>query len=124
MKHGLNFPQLFSNTETPMKDVTTQGESNALANPIPSLTPLATSSDLPCSKVINIDDLTPIKPEDMPSSNLFFNKKRKAIIRRESRQKEGVTTKNHKMVYDGQGQSDPEFAKEVADSLRAFATTN
>jgi hypothetical protein len=76
------------------------------------------------SEVINIDDLTPIEPEDMPSSNLFFNKKRKAIIRRESRQKEGVTTKNHKMIYDGQGQSDPEFAKEVADSLGAFATAN
>jgi hypothetical protein len=28
------------------------------------------------------------------------------------------------MIYDGQGQSDPEFAKEVADSLGAFATAN
>jgi hypothetical protein len=61
MKHGHTFPQLFSNTETPVKDVTIQGESTALAIPIPSLTPLATSSDLPSSKVINIDDLTPIE---------------------------------------------------------------
>jgi hypothetical protein len=80
MKHGLNFPQLFSNTETPMKDVTTQGESTALANPIPSLTPLATSSDLLGSKVINVDDLKPIEIEEMPSSYFFFNKKRKDII--------------------------------------------
>jgi hypothetical protein len=28
------------------------------------------------------------------------------------------------MIYDGQGQSDPEFAKEVADSLGDFATAN
>jgi hypothetical protein len=28
------------------------------------------------------------------------------------------------MIYDGQGQSDPEFTKEVADSLGAFATAN
>jgi hypothetical protein len=124
MKHGHAFPQLFSNTETPVKDVTIQGESTALAIPIPSLTPLATSSDLPGSEVINIDDMTPIEPEEMPSSDFFFNKKRKAIIRREVQQKGGVVTKRKRMVYDGQGQSDPEFAKQVADSLGAFATTN
>ena len=28
------------------------------------------------------------------------------------------------MIYDGQGQSDPEFAKEVVDSLGAFAIAN
>jgi hypothetical protein len=28
------------------------------------------------------------------------------------------------MIYDGHGQSDPEFKKEVADSLGAFATAN
>jgi hypothetical protein len=27
-------------------------------------------------------------------------------------------------MYDGKGQNDPEFTKEVADSLGAFATTN
>jgi hypothetical protein len=32
--------------------------------------------------------------------------------------------KKHKMIYDGQGQNDPEFEKEVADSLGSFATTN
>jgi hypothetical protein len=80
MKHGHMFPQLFSNTETHMKDVTIQEKFTALAIPIASLTPLATSSDLPGSEFINIDDLTPIKLEEMPSSYFFFNKKRKAII--------------------------------------------
>jgi hypothetical protein len=60
----------------------------------------------------------------MPSSDFIFNKKRKAIIRRKSREKEGGTTKTHKIIYDGQGQSDPEFTKEVADSLGAFETPN
>jgi hypothetical protein len=124
MKHGHSFPQLLTNTKTPVKYITNQGESTALSIPIPSLTPLATSSDLPCSEVINIDDLTPIEPEEMPSSYFFFNKKRKAIIRRESQQKGGVITKKQRMVYDGHGQSDPEFAKQVADSLGEFATTN
>jgi hypothetical protein len=40
MKHGHNFPLLLSNIETPMKDVTNQGEYVALTLPIPSLTPL------------------------------------------------------------------------------------
>jgi hypothetical protein len=80
MKHGHTFPQLFSNTKTPMKYVTIQGDqSTALAIPIPSLTPLETSYDLSGSEVINEDDLTPIV-EEMPSSDFFFNKKRKAII--------------------------------------------
>jgi len=82
MKHGHNFPLLLSNIETLVKDVTNQGESVALISPIPYLTPLETSYDFLCSEVINIDGVTPIEPEDMPSSNLFFNKKRKAIIRR------------------------------------------
>jgi hypothetical protein len=112
------------NIETPVKDFTNKGESTALAIPIPSLTPLATSYHLPSLEVINIVDLTPIKPRDMPSSNLFFNKKRKTIIQKESQKKGGVITKKQIMVYDGQEQSDPEFAKQVADSLGAFVTTN
>jgi hypothetical protein len=35
-----------SNTETPLKDVTTQGESTALASPIPYLTPLASRFEI------------------------------------------------------------------------------
>jgi hypothetical protein len=60
----------------------------------------------------------------MPPSSFFFNKKRKAIVKKESQQKDGVVTKRQKIVYDGKGQNDPEFAKEVADSLGAFATAN
>jgi hypothetical protein len=104
------FPFSSPNTETPLKYATNLEGSNVVSSPIPSLTALATSSELPGSKLINIDDLTPIQLEDMPPSNFFFNKKRKAIIRRESPQKEGVSTKNHKVIYDGEGQNDPEFS--------------
>jgi hypothetical protein len=124
MKKGHDFPLSFPNTETLVKDTTNQGGSTVLISPIPYLTPLATSFDLPCSMVINIDEMTPIELENIPSSYLFFNKKRKSIIRMEYRQKEGRITKKHKMIYDGQGQSDPEFTKEVADSLGSFATAN
>jgi hypothetical protein len=123
MKNGHTFPHLTSNTETPIKDVTTQGESTTLAISIPYLTSLATSYGITDSEVVNVDDLTLIGPEEMPSSYFFFNKKRKDIVRREVQQK-GVITKRKKMVYDGQGQSDAKFTKQLADSLGAFATTN
>jgi hypothetical protein len=67
MKHGHNCPLLLSNNENPMKYVTNQGEYDTITLPMPSLTPLEISFYLPCSEVINIDDLTPIEPEDMLS---------------------------------------------------------
>jgi hypothetical protein len=80
MKHGHIFPQMTSNTENPINDVTAQGESTALASPIPSLTPLATSFGIRGSEVVNVEYFTPIEPEEMPSSDFFFNKKRKVIV--------------------------------------------
>jgi hypothetical protein len=60
--------------------VTTQGESTTLAIPIPSLTPLATSSEIPGLERVNVDYLTPIELEEMTSLDFFFTKKRKAIV--------------------------------------------
>jgi hypothetical protein len=122
--HQHIFPQMTSNIENPIKDVTTQGESTSLTIPIPALIHFATSSGILDSEVVNVDDLTPIELGEMPSSHFPFSKKRKAIVRREFQQKGGVITKRQRMVYDGQGQSDPEFAKHVVDSLGAFTTTN
>jgi hypothetical protein len=71
-----------------------------------------------------VNDLTPISPEEMPPSDLFFSRKWKAIVKRESHQKDGVITKRQRMLYDGNDQDDPEFVKEVAGSLGAFSTAN
>jgi hypothetical protein len=60
----------------------------------------------------------------MPPLDFFFSKKRKAIVKRESHQKDGVITKRQRMLYDGNDRDDTEFAKEVAGSLGAFSTTN
>jgi hypothetical protein len=45
-------------------------------------------------------------------------------VKRESHQKDGVITKRQRLVYDGNDQDGPEFAKEVAGSLGAFSTAN
>jgi DNA anti-recombination protein RmuC len=60
----------------------------------------------------------------MPPSDFFFSKKWRAIVKRESHQKDGVITKRQRMLYDGNDRDDSEFAKEVAGSLGAFATAN
>jgi hypothetical protein len=124
MKQGHAFPFSPSTTTFVVPSVTSPEKSTALTSTILSLTPITTSFETPSSEAIHIDELTPILPEEMPPSSFFFNKKRRAIIRRESQQKEGVVTKRNIIVYDGQGQNDPEFSKEVADSLGAFATAN
>ena len=60
----------------------------------------------------------------MHPSSFIFNKKRKAIVQKESQQKDGLVTERKKIVYDGKGQDDPEFSKEVEDSLGAFVIAN
>jgi hypothetical protein len=60
-----------------------------------------TSFGTPSSEIVHVDDITPIFPEEMPPSSFFFNKKHKAIVNKESRQKDGVVTIRYKIVYDG-----------------------
>jgi len=45
-------------------------------------------------------------------------------VQREIQKKGGIITKKKRIIFDGQGQIDLEFAKHVANSLGAFATTN
>jgi hypothetical protein len=60
----------------------------------------------------------------MPASNFFFSTKRRAIVRRELYQKEGIVAKRQRMIFDGQGLEESELTKEMVGSLGAFATTN
>jgi len=45
-------------------------------------------------------------------------------VKIESHHKDGVITKRKIFVYDGKYQDGPEFEKEVAGSLGAFATAS
>jgi intein-encoded DNA endonuclease-like protein len=60
----------------------------------------------------------------MPPSDFFFSKKWRAIVKRETQQKDGVVTKRKRMLYDGNNRYDSEFVKEFVGSLGAFATGN
>jgi hypothetical protein len=113
-----------SSPSTPNKPATNtveQQPSTEIGSPIMSLTPLQSSQGNPNVKVIFIEDLTLISVEEMPPSDFFFSKKRRAIVKRETHQKYGATVKRKRMLYDGQGLDDTEFAREMAGSLGAFA---
>jgi hypothetical protein len=118
------FPHSTPTTPASTLNTTGQGTSTKISYHITSLTPLQTSFINPSSELSFIGDLTPILPEEMPPSDLFFSKKRRAIVKRESHQKDGVITKRQGMVYDGKDHDGLEFAKEVASSLGASAIAN
>ena len=112
---------------TPDKsDTDTVGKqpSTKIGSPIKSVTPLQSSWGNPNAEVVFIEDLTPISAEEMPPSNFFFNKKRRAIVKRETHQKEGAIVKRHRVLCDGQALEEANFTMEVASSLGAFSTAN
>jgi hypothetical protein len=59
------------------------GETNSteIGSPITSLTPLQSTFGLPQMGDIYVGDLTPISIDEIPPSDYFFSKKRKAIVR-------------------------------------------
>jgi hypothetical protein len=90
---------------TPSKPTTeTAGKqpSTEIGNPIQSVTPLQFSRGNTSAKVVFIKDLIPISAKEMPPSELFFSKKRRAVVRRETHQRDGVIIKKHMVLLDGQ----------------------
>jgi hypothetical protein len=124
----MNLGQIVSHSTlaNPTGNLNTIGQqhSTEIFSPITSLTPLQTSFINPNSRLTFVGDITPISPKEIPPSDLFFSKKRKDIMKRESHQKDGVITKMQRLVYAGNDHDGPEFAKEFAGSLGAFSTAN
>jgi hypothetical protein len=82
-----------STKTTPATNIAEQQQSTEIGTPITSLTTLQSSFRNPSSKIILVSDITPISLEEMPPSYFFFSKKWRAIVKRESHQKDGVLTK-------------------------------
>jgi hypothetical protein len=105
-------------------NTTRQQHSTKVASYIASLTPLQTSFRNPNFEITFMGDLTPIFLKEMPPSDFFFSKKRKAIVKIEYHQKDGVVNKRQRLVYEENDEDGPQFAKEVAGSLSDFSTVN
>jgi hypothetical protein len=104
---------------------TTEGtQLTELGSPIASLTPLQSTFGTPHLEIIYVSDLTPISREEIPSSDYFFSKKRKVVVKKEMHLKEGTMVKKHRVLIDGQNLEEEDFSTEVAGSMGALATTN
>jgi hypothetical protein len=62
--------------------------------------------------------------EELPPNEFFFDKKRKAVVKREFYQEGGSTAKKYKVLTDGKDKKNEQFATEIAGTLGAYATAN
>jgi hypothetical protein len=88
------------------------------------LTPLQSNYGNPQEGALYVSDLEPISRDEIPSSDYFFSKKRKAILKQEMHPRGGMMIKKHKIIVDGQKLEEGEFATEIAGRMGAFASTN
>jgi predicted nucleic acid-binding Zn-ribbon protein len=70
------------------------------------------------------EELRPVRAEELPPNEFFFDKKRKAVVKREFYQEGESTAKRFKIMTDGMNRRKDEFATEIAGTLGAYATAN
>jgi hypothetical protein len=95
-----------------------------LGSPITSLTPLQFTYGNPQEGALYVSDLEPISRDEILSSDYFFSKKRKAILKHEMHPRGNMMIKKHKIIVDGQKLEEGEFATEIAGTMGAFALAN
>jgi hypothetical protein len=76
---------LIVHTDTPK--TTGETKSIELGSPITSLNPLQSTFGIPQLQAIYARDLYPIYRQEIPSSNYFFSKKRKVVLKQEMHQR-------------------------------------
>jgi hypothetical protein len=95
-----------------------------IGQPITSVTPLQSALGGVNEGWIFGEELEPIRAEELPPNEFFFDKKRKAVVKREVYQEGESTAKKFKVMTDGRNKKKEEFATEIAGTLGAYATTN
>jgi hypothetical protein len=68
--------------------------------------------------------LRPIRVEELPPNEFFFDKKRKVVVKREFYQEGESTSKKYKVIIDGKDKRNEQFTTEIAGTLGAYATMN
>jgi hypothetical protein len=98
--------------------------SQELGSPITALTPLQATFGNPHEGVLYVSDLEPISRDEIPSSDYFFSKKRRAVLKQELHPVGERTVKKHKIIIDGKKLKESEFATELAGTMGAIASAN
>jgi hypothetical protein len=78
----------------------------------------------PHEGVLYVSDLEPISRDEIPSSDYFFSKKRKAILKKEIHPRGDGMVKKHRVIIDGKKLKDEEFATEIAGMMGDLVSAN
>ena len=70
------------------------------------------------------EELRPIRVEELPMNEFFFDKKRKAVVKMEFYQEGELTTNKYKVITDGKNKKNEQFTTEIAGTLGAYASAN
>jgi hypothetical protein len=70
------------------------------------------------------EELRPIRVEELPPNEFFFDKKRKVVVKREFYLEGESTVKKYKVMTDGKEKNNEQFTPEIAGTLGAYATMN
>jgi hypothetical protein len=98
--------------------------SRDLESPITILTPLQATFGNPHEGALYMSDLEPISRDEIPSSDYFFSKKRKVVLKQELHPLGERTVKKHKIIIDGKKLKETEFATKLAGTLGSVASSN
>jgi hypothetical protein len=108
----------------PVTEVSPKQTSKQIDSLIAIVTPLQFTKGNPDEGWIFNEELTPIYVEELPPNEIFFEKKRKAVVRQGFYQKEGIVAKKFKIMTDGKAVKEKFFAEEIIGMLGAYATAN
>jgi hypothetical protein len=95
-----------------------------IEEPITSVTPLHSVQGDVSEGWIFGEELRPIMAEELPPNEFFFDKKRKAVVKREFYQEGESTVKKYKIMTDGKRKKSDQLATEIAGTLGAYASAN
>jgi hypothetical protein len=98
--------------------------SKELGSPITSLTLLQSTFETPHEGCLYVSDLEPISRDEIPSSDYFFRKKRRVVLKQEIHPRGEGTIKRHRVIIDGKKLKEGEFATELAGTMGAIASAN
>jgi hypothetical protein len=121
-------PETETKTHEPPKkqdSVVTPGKAaKQIGEPITYVTPLqSTQRNIEEGRIFD-EELRPIRAEELPPNEFFFDKKRKAVVKREFYQDEGSTAKKFKVMTNGKNKKNEKFTTEIAGTLGAYASAN
>ena len=121
-------PEAGTKTSNPSKErdpLNTLGKTaKQIGQPITSVTPLQSAQGGVNEGWIFGEELRPIRAEELPPNDFFFDRKRKVVVKKEFHQEGKSTVKRFKVMTDGMNKRKDAFAIEIAGTLGAYTMTN